>query len=47
MAPSKYNDEKDMDMMTSSNGNIFRAIGYLCGEITGHRWIPRTKASDA
>ena len=21
--------------------------GHLCGEFTGHRWIPRTKASDA
>ena len=27
-------------MMTSSNGNIFRVIGPLCGEIIGHRWIP-------
>ena len=34
-------------MMTSSNGNIFRVTGPLCGEITGHRWIPHTKASDA
>ena len=34
-------------MMTSSNGNIFRVIGLLCGEFTGHRWITRTKASDA
>ena len=34
------------DMMTSSNGNIFRATGHLCGEFTGHRWIARTKASD-
>ena len=33
--------------MTSSNGDIFRATGPLCGEITGPRWIPRTKASDA
>ena len=33
--------------MTSSNGNIFRVTGPLCGEVTGHRWIPRTKASDA
>ena len=32
--------------MTSSNGNIFRATGHLCGEFTSHRWIPRTKASD-
>ena len=34
-------------MMTSSNGNIFRVTGQSCGEFTGHRWIPRTKASDA
>ena len=34
------------DIMTSSNGNIFRVTGLLCGEFTGHRWIPRTKASD-
>ena len=34
-------------MMTSSNGNIFRVTGHLCGEFTGDRWIPRTKASDA
>ena len=33
-------------MMTSSNGNIFRVTDHLCGEFTGHRWIP-TKASDA
>ena len=35
------------DMMTSSNGNIFRVTGHLYGEFTGPRWIPRTKASDA
>ena len=34
-------------MMTSSNGNIFRVTGYLCGEFTGPRWIPHTKACDA
>ena len=34
-------------MMTSSNRNIFRVTGHLCGEFTGHRWIPHTKASDA
>ena len=34
-------------MMTSSNGNIFHVTGHLCGQFTGHRWIPRTKASDA
>ena len=34
-------------MRMSSNGNIFRATGPLCGEFTGHRWIPCTKTSDA
>ena len=34
-------------MMTSSNGNIFHVTSHLCGEFTGHRWIPRTKASNA
>ena len=34
-------------MMTSSNGNIFRVTGHLCGEFTGPRWIPLTKAGDA
>ena len=34
-------------MMTSSNGNIFRVTIPLCGEFTGHRWIPPTKASEA
>ena len=38
---------KKINMMTSSNGNIFRVTGHLYGELTGHRWIPRTKASDA
>ena len=33
-------------METSSNGNIFRLTGPLCGEFTGHRWIPLTKAND-
>ena len=34
------------NMMTSSNGNIFRVTGHLCGEFTGPRWIPRAKASE-
>ena len=38
-------DEMVYIMMTSSNGNIFRVTGHLCGEFTGPRWIPRTKAS--
>ena len=31
---------KELIMMTSSNGNIFRVTGHLCGEFTGPRWIP-------
>ena len=27
-------------MMASTNGNIFRVTGPLCGEFAGHRWIP-------
>ena len=27
-------------MMTLSNGNIFRVTDHLCGEFTGHQWIP-------
>ena len=42
-----YNLRSVRDMMTSSNGNIFRVIGPFCGEFTGQRWIPFTKASDA
>ena len=34
-------------MMTSSNGNIYRVTGHLCGKFTGPRWIPHTKARDA
>ena len=34
-------------MMMSSNGNLSRVTGPLCGEFTDHRWIPLTKASDA
>ena len=34
-------------MMTSSNGNIFRVAGPLCGAFIGDRWIPLAKASDA
>ena len=30
-------------MMTSSNENIFRVTGPLCGEFTGDRWIPPHK----
>ena len=27
-------------MMTSSKENILHVTGHLCGEFTGHRWIP-------
>ena len=43
----KIQNEKIDNMMTSSNGNIFRVTDPLCGEFTGHRWIPLTKANDA
>ena len=36
-----------LTMMTSSNENIFRVTGHLYREFTGHRWVPRTKASNA
>ena len=42
-----YAIPRDNNMMTSSNGNILRVTGPLCGEFTGRRWIPLTKASDA
>ena len=38
-----WKDFPHWSMMTSSNGIIFRVTCHLCG----HRWIPRTKASDA
>ena len=44
---SPYHSGQYDCMMTSSNGNIFRVTGHLCGEFTGPRWIPHTKASDA
>ena len=44
--PNKSSMKLCLHMMTSSNGNIFRVTGPLCGEFTGHRWIPSTKASD-
>ena len=31
------------NMMTSSNGNIFRVTDHLCGEFTGQRWITRKR----
>ena len=35
------------NMMTPSNGNIFRVTGPWWWESTGDRWIPLSKASDA
>ena len=35
------------NMMTSSNGNIFRVTGPLLEESTGDRWVLLTEASDA
>ena len=32
-----------LNMITSSNGNIFRVTGHLCGEFTGPRWIPKQR----
>ena len=33
----------EISMMASSNGNIFRVSGPLCGEFTGHGWIPQPR----
>ena len=42
-SPLKYMQVRFcIHMMTSSNGNIFRVTGPLCGEFTGHRRIFRT-----
>ena len=32
-----YNMPLNISMTMSSNGNIFRVTGPLCGEFTGHR----------
>ena len=47
--PAERCNIKDIrpNMMTSSNGSIFRITGPLCWEFPGHRWIPPTKANDA
>ena len=38
---------RQFGLVATHDGNIVRVIGPLCGEFTGHRWIPLTKASDA
>ena len=40
-------DTLPRNMMTSSNGDIFRVTGPMGGGFIGHWWIPLTKASDA
>ena len=46
-ATSHGRERRDASNMTSSNGNIIRVTGPLCGEFNGRRWIPLTKASGA
>ena len=46
-SPATQNCSQQLFMMTSSHGYIFRVTDHLCGEFTGHRSIPHTKASDA
>ena len=36
-----------INTMPSSNEKKIRVTGPLCGDFTGQRWIPRTKASGA
>ena len=43
----RWNKQSQGCMMTSSHENILCVIGPLCGECTGHWWIPLTKASDS
>ena len=47
VCPFVFFPSLSLPMMTSSNGKIFHVTGPLCGEFTGHRWTPLTKASDA
>ena len=42
-----YPFHSEFNMMTSSNGNLFRFTGPLLGEAVGRWWIPLTKARDA
>ena len=44
---SQYITMTSPTMMTSSNETFSALLGPLCGESTGHRRIPLTKASDA
>ena len=40
VARFKHGENVMLIMMTSSNGNIFRVTGLMCGEFTGQRWFP-------
>ena len=40
--PLFHRSSIEFRMMTSSNWNILRLTGHLCGEFTGPQWIPRT-----
>ena len=40
MLISKQSRCRWFHMIASSNGNLFRATSSLCGEFTGHWWIP-------
>ena len=42
-AEDKHNRVRIAVMTALSHGNDFHIIGPLCGESTGHRWIPLTK----
>ena len=42
--PPEITKQTSRNMMTSSNGSIFRVTGPVCEEFTGHRWIPRYKS---
>ena len=44
---SHYHKWRQRNLMTSSNGNIFRVTGPLWGESTSHRLISLTKGSEA
>ena len=44
---SNRNSSSTINVMTLSNGNIFRVRGPFWGESTDHRWFPLQRACDA
>ena len=44
---TRHSCNMGLSMITSSNGNIFRVTGPLCGEFISHQWIPLPKANNA